>query len=174
LRDVVVELPESARNRALFALTERGQQGALSVNEVGECRVDRVDPFRGQGDDNAPSVIWISGAGNESSGLKLRQAVGECARTHQRLVEEVLRAHPVGLASTAKGCQNIELKGLQARGAKRFSAEVLHVFGNPGDAGKDFQRRHIEIGAFSTPRVDNAIDIISRNTHPTIIGPLAD
>jgi hypothetical protein len=60
LRDVVVELPESARNRALFALTERGQQGALSVNEVGERRVDRVDPCRGKGDDNAPSVIRIS------------------------------------------------------------------------------------------------------------------
>jgi hypothetical protein len=100
--------------------------------------------------------------------------MGQGTRADERLVKEVLGAHPVGLASAAKGSQNIELKRLQARGAKSLPAEVLHVFGNPGDAGEDFQRGHIEIGAFSTPRVDNAIDIILRNTHPTIIGPLAD
>jgi hypothetical protein len=64
------------------------------------------------------------------------------------------------MASATKSRQNIELEGLQARGAKSFPAEVLHVFGNPGDPGEDFQRRHIQIGAFATPRVDNAIDII--------------
>jgi hypothetical protein len=139
---------------------EPTEQRPLAVQQVGHGVVHRPAAGSGEPHEHPAPVVRVGMALDEVAALEPVDPVGHGAAGDQGLLDELAGGQLVGVACSAQCREHIELPALEAvLGEGRPTGEV-EAPREPGDAGQDFQRRHVEVGALATPRRHDAVDVV--------------